>query len=80
MKNVVIYGYNSSVHNDIPILCLSGISGIGLCLFRIWYRMKTPLVLVLLYKVHLHPLSGPVSSFGCIVMFNWNLKLFRPLS
>lgn len=24
-------------------MCLSGISGIGLCIFRIWYRMKSPL-------------------------------------
>lgn len=42
-KNVFISGYDSSVHNDILILCLSGISGIGLCIFRIWYRMKSPL-------------------------------------
>lgn len=37
-------------------------------------------VLVLLYKEPLHPLYGSVSSFGCIVMFIWNLDIFRPFS
>lgn len=37
-------------------------------------------VLVLLYKEPLHPLYGSVSSFGCIVMFIWNLDIFCPFS